>query len=373
MMVFDLKEILFGFCLLLFVVVWLTIRLERRKQHKRHHLNQTDMWQVLERVPFGWLILDSSNTYCYANSYARRVLGLTASAGQLPEEDWAFILDDERAQARREASAVGRYREVQLPSDKIVRWWISPEGNLDFVYLLDITTHKQAEEATRYLFSGMSHELRTPLGVILTHLEIMQSATISDEIKAQSLHLTKAEAKRMARLVNLMLELGRLETSPELEMRPVDLTELVEQAIECSADAAQERGISFSLQVVTPLPMAFGDADRLMRVFLNLLDNVIKHCRKGDRAIISLAPSADGITCVVQDSGPGIPPEHLPHITRRFYRAAPEEVEGSGLGLAMVAEILRRHGSHLNIESCTEGEETGTKISFILPTLPKEA
>ena len=87
---------------------------------------------------------------------------------------------------------------------------------------------------------------------------------------------------------------------------------------------------------------------------------------------VSLQREPGGIRCTILDSGPGIPAAHLPHVTRRFYRAAPQEVEGSGLGLALVEEILRRHGSRLEIESHTEGEQTGTRVAFVLPRVEDE-
>ncbi len=373
MLSLDLRWLLFGLLLMMLAVAGLSIWLDRRRRKREAPLPGPEgIPAVLERAPFGWLVLDGPNTYRYANPYARRLLGLTSPVGSLPEEDWACLLDDDRAMARGEATTVGRYRSAELPSDKIARWWITPCGDLDFVFLLDITAQKQAEEAARYLLSGMSHELRTPLGAILAHLEILLFPDVSAEIKEQSLRLMKAEVKRMARLVNLMLELGRLETSAEIERRPVDLLTLVEQALTYTAPQAEEREIVLSLQADTPLPLVVGDADRLMQVFFNLLDNVVKHCRPGDQAVVSLRPVEGGIECTVRDTGPGIPAEHLPHITRRFYRAAPEEVEGSGLGLALVEEILHRHGSRLGIESDTEGEETGTSVHFVLPILPEE-
>ncbi len=110
-----------------------------------------------------------------------------------------------------------------------------------------------------------------------------------------------------------------------------------------------------------------GAADRLHQVFLNLLENALLYCRPGDRVTISLRRTPKGVECVVCDTGPGIPAEHLPHITRPFYRAAPQAVPGSGLGLAIVEEVLRRHGSRLEIESRTEGPERGTQVRFVLP------
>ncbi len=373
MLVLDLRWLLFYLLLSLTSAVLLSVWMDRRRRKRESPLlNQEGIRSVLDQAPFGWLILDSPDTYRCANPYARRLLGLTASFGPLPEEEWAFLIDDDRALVRREAPSVGRYRSVTLPSDKIAHWWITPCGDVDFVFLLDITVQRHAEEAARYLLSGMSHELRTPLGAILAHLEILLFPAVSAEIKEQSLRLMKAEVKRMARLVNLMLELGRLETSAEMEHLPVDILALVEQVLAYTAPQADEQGITLSIQADTPLPPVVGDADLLMQVFFNLLDNVLKHCRPGDQAEVSLRQVKDGIECTVRDTGPGIPVEHLPHVTRRFYRAAHEEIEGSGLGLALVEEILRRHGSHLEIESDSEGEETGTSVRFVLPILPEE-
>lgn len=227
-------------------------------------------------------------------------------------------------------------------------------------------------QAARFLISDLSHELRTPLATLLTHLEVLRLPQIPEETRRQSIHLMQVEARRMARLVHDLLELGRLETSAAIERRPVDLLATVEEAIAQVAPQARARQIALSLQADTPLPLVVGDADRLKQVFLNLLDNAVKYSRPGDRVVVSLQqdPARDGIACAVCDNGPGIPAEHLPYITHRFYRVASQDVEGSGLGLAVVEEILRRHQSRLEIESRSEGAETGTCARFILPSLP---
>jgi signal transduction histidine kinase len=364
----DLRWLLFGILLMLIAAALLGGWLDRRR---REQLDTLGAQAAFEQVPFGWLVLDGARKYRYANPYARRLLGLTSRAGALPETDWVSLLEEDRAAAQG-STAAGRYRSVTLAPDKIARWWVTSQNDLDVAFLLDVTAQKQAEQASQYLLSGLSHELRTPLGTILTHLEILLLPDVSEEIRQQSLRLLKVEAKRMARLVQLMLELGRLETSAELERRPVDLLASAEQAIAQLSPQAGERNIALSLQADAPLPLVVGDVGRLIQVLLNLLDNVIKHCRPGDQAIVSLEQVETGVACVVCDTGPGIPAEHLPHVSRRFYRAAPQEIEGSGLGLALVEEILRRHESHLEIESRTEGDEAGTCVRFVLPILPEK-
>ena len=130
--------------------------------------------------------------------------------------------------------------------------------------------------------------------------------------------------------------------------------------------------MKLALEAATPLPLVVGDEYRLKQVFLNLVDNGLKHCRPGDRVVVSLRQEPGGLACAVCDDGPGIPAQHLPHATRRFYRGTPQGEGGSGLGLSLVAEILSRHGSRLEIDSRAEGAETGTEVRFLLPVLPGE-
>jgi len=371
MLVLQLRYLLLSLLVATVGAALLALWLDRRRAERRAVETFADpaLHAVLERAPFGWMVLESAERYVYANEYARRLLDLPATSGSIPAVEWGFYLDDDRADVRLGRAPEGRYRVLRLPSGKVARWWLMSGQRWDYLFLLDVTAQYEAEEARTHLFAGLSHELRTPVGTILTHLEILRLPDIPEETKRQSLQLLYAETKRLARMVNLMLELGRLETSPEIELRPVNLLDIAERAISSLAAQAEERGIRFSLEADSPLPTVWGDADRLMQVFLNLLDNVLKHCRPGDSATIILRRADGGVLCAVCDTGPGIPAEHLPYITRRFYRAAKQEVEGSGLGLALVEEILRRHGSRLEISSRTEGE-TGTCVQFVLPTVP---
>lgn len=377
MLVVDLRWLLFGLLLLLIVVVAAALWLDRwrsRRQQRGALPGLEGLRPVWEVAPLGLLILDDTGACRYANPYARRLLGLEAASGRLPDAGWGHLLDMDRLAARSEIVPVGRYRTVVLGEGQFVQWWLTPWRDWTLVFLLDMTTPHRVEQAARFLLSDLSHELRTPLATLLTHLEVLRLPHVPDETRQQSIYLMQVEARRMARLVHDMLELGRLETSAELERRPVDLLAVVEAALAQVRPQAEAQQIALSLQADTPLPLVVGDADRLKQVFLNLLDNAVKYSRPGDRVIVSLqsTPAGDGVACAVCDTGPGIPAEHLPHVTRRFYRAVPDEMEGSGLGLAIVTEILRRHQSRLDIESRSEGAETGTCTRFVLPALPEE-
>ncbi len=367
MILLDLRWTLFGVlaaALGIFVAgAWLT---GRRRFLPPTFAGAEMMRQVLESAPFGWLVLNGPRAYSYANLYARRLLELDSSSGDCPDLDWVSFLEQDQTAVRQES--VSRYRTAALPSGQAVFWWVAPWNGAEIVYLQDVTAQQRAEQSSRHLLSDLSHELRTPLATILTHLEVLRIPNLAQDISQQSLYLLKEEARRMTRLVNDMLELGRLETGADIEHRPLDLPALVKKVVAQVAPQAQERDMQILLEAEAPLPLVVGDEHRLQRLFLNLLDNAIKHTRVGDRVVVSLKRAPKGIHCAVCDNGPGIPAEHLPHVTRRFYRVTPEG-EGSGLGLALAAEILRRHRSRLELESRAEGPETGTWARFVLPVL----
>ncbi|HOT91802.1 MAG TPA: ATP-binding protein [Anaerolineae bacterium] len=369
MLAFDLQTLLFILILFVIAAVEIGFYLAQRRQRGRMRLSDgASLLDALNDAPFGVAALEGE-TVGYVNAYARRLLHLPGDVGTLPDADWLPLLETDRDAARQEiATGAGRYRTITFASGQTVRWWVIPWNGRDFVFLLDITAQQRTEQAGRALINDLGHELRTPIATLLTHLEILGLGDVGKEVQQQSLALAKDEAQRMARLLNDMLELGRLETSQELPRRPVDLVALVEDVVLQSTPRAVERQMALSLEAESPLPFVSANADRLRQVFLNLLDNAFKYARPGDRITISLRRAPNGIACAVCDTGPGIPPEHLPYVTRRFYRAAPKGIEGSGLGLSIVAEILRRHDSELIIES-PGVDDVGTCARFVMLTI----
>lgn len=366
MYTFDLQLLLFALIALLVLAAGGAIWLDRRLTARGRAPGEVDLsWPTLNEAPFGVLSLAGTEELRFANLAARRLLELEDAAGTLPEVAWADQLLADADAARAEGAVAGRYRMVALPPDRLVRWWAIGGGEL--IFLFDASEQQRTEQAARRLLNDLAHELRTPLATILTHAEVQSLSNLPDVTRAESLQLLKEEAQRAVRLVNAMLELGRLETSAELAQRPVDLLAIAEAAVEQTMPEATARSIQLAIEADTPLAGTVGDADQLLRVFLNLLDNAVKYSRPSDRVLVSLQREPAGVRCSVCDSGPGIPPQHLPHVTRRFYRVLPQEQPGSGLGLSLVEEILRRHGSSLHIESRTDGEDSGTCAEFLLP------
>lgn len=226
-----------------------------------------------------------------------------------------------------------------------------------------------SESHLRPLLNDLAHELRTPLAVLLTHLEIQRRVTVPLETKQESIRLMQAETRRMSQMVSNLLELGELETQGLTARRPVNLRPLVTDVLAEMMPRANENSMTLTLDADGMEYWVNGDEFRLKQVFLNLVDNSLKYARAQDHVQITLErkDTTRQVLCAVCDTGLGIAAEHLPHLTRRFYRGASDEIGGSGLGLALVAAILQLHDSVLEIESKTEGRETGTCVRFALP------
>lgn len=171
----------------------------------------------------------------------------------------------------------------------------------------------------------------------------------------------------MSRLVQDMLVLGRMEAGLGLEMRRVDVVGLVEEVLVEVRPEAEASGARVGLEAEVGLGPVWGDPDALRRVLRNLIENALRHGGDAPTVRVVLGREAGGLRCAVVDDGGGIPAEHLSRVRERFYRVDDRAgVEGSGLGLALVVETLRRHGAGLDLESPVPGRGAGTRAAFVL-------
>ena len=223
--------------------------------------------------------------------------------------------------------------------------------------LHDLTPLRRVEEMRADFVTNVSHELRTPLASLSGFIETLQGSARDDaEARQRFLGIMKEQATRMARLIDDLLFLSRVEVKENIiPVQTVDLVAIVRHVVEYLQPLAQEHDVAIEINVKSERLLVHGDKDELIGVFENLIENALKYGASGKRVDIDLEHSPDGqATIVVRDYGPGIAPEHLPRLTERFYRANVAQSRGqggTGLGLALVKHIVNRHQGNFAIES----------------------
>ena len=320
---------------------------------------------------------------------AGRVIHLNAAAAQLApalrkNELAQFALrSPEIISALREAIATSEPRRVtyldHAPVDRWMELTITPVpvptnyGGVDKCMLMtfhDQTPLRRVEEMRADFVANASHELRTPLAALSGFIDTLQGPA-RDDAKARErfLSIMHAQATRMARLIDDLLSLSRVELSAHV--RPdtmVDIVPIIRQVADGLEPLASERQVVVDIDLPQAAITIAGDREELLRLFENLIENALKYGASGGRVVVSLASavSADGtpeIRVMVRDFGPGIAPEHLPRLTERFYRVDVGDSRaqgGTGLGLSLVKHILNRHRGRLLIESVPKNGATFT-------------
>ncbi len=231
--------------------------------------------------------------------------------------------------------------------------------------LRDLTEERRLERLRADFVANASHELRTPLASVLGFIETIQGPARNDPAaRDRFLDIMLTQARRMSRLIDDLLSLSRVELNEHV--RPteiVDLVSLIAQLRDTLVQGAADQGVTIEIAAAEAALRVRGDADELFRLFENLVQNAVKYGGAGGRVVVSLdAEGRDGrpteAVVTVRDFGPGIPAEHLPRLTERFYRvdvASSRDKGGTGLGLALVKHIVNRHRGKLAIAS-TPGE-----------------
>jgi len=366
MLIFDLQTSLFVGLLLIIVIAVGIVWFATRRQNNTNSFTNTS-WQIYQMLPIGVvLVVPPGDNIGFMNPIGKRLLGEIGGGFSQTALQKALARFTNSGQAGESTEQSGI-----LHQPNFIRWWRFLLSDGETLLVLAEGGDQQRQLRQQAFVGQLMHELRTPLTALVAHIELISSEQTPAAIRTASTLTIKNGAQRMARLVRDMLELYRVETTDELSLRPLNLVLLAEDAISQLILHAEDCGVSLNFEIDTPLPMIVGHPDRLKQVFLNLIDNAIKYCRPGDEIKVSLKKKLDGVLCIVQDTGPGIPSNDLPHITKRLYRGRGGiEIEGSGIGLALVSEILRRHNSTLIIESIAEGQVTGTGCQWLLSYAP---
>jgi len=347
----------------------------------------------------------TSRRYVFANAAASTLLRIERGEGLLVNA----IRDPGVLEAADRALFAGRDAECVFESGGVqtqtFRTYARPLGlaldgrRLAVLMFRDETEMRQVERTRADFLANASHELRTPIASLSGFIETLRGHAKDDPVaRERFLAIMQAQAGRMARLVNDLMSLSRIELGEHIAPADrVDLAGCVCDVLDASGPIAAQRGIELKVKAAGKgVVLAPGDRDQILQVIQNLVDNAVKYSpdggivevvleagltseaasapyRPGAARLSLLAPDAPSPAYAalrISDHGVGIPRENLPRLTERFYRVEGQksgERSGSGLGLAIVKHIVNRHRGGLTVESAVG---SGTTFTAYIPMLP---
>lgn len=324
---------------------------------------------TLDSMPDGWIVMQSDSTIEAVNEGAGSLLGLATRnrRGKLTD-----LLRDPSIAALVRGDAEDGIVELASPVDESRRLelrYLQVDDSRSIVLIRDVTMLDRLLTMRQDFIANVSHELRTPLTVIIGYLEALEDDDIDHETLRRLLGRLHAPADRMKALVEDLLTLTRLESSPmpgEGDMETLNAAPMLESVVnEARQLATAAHDIVLDADASVP---ARAVPAELHSACFNLIANAIRYSPDGGTVSVRWRQGESGPRFEVEDEGLGIPQEHISRLTERFYRVdlAKSRVRGgTGLGLAIVKHILRRHGTRLEVRSTLD---EGSWFSFELPS-----
>ncbi len=305
-------------------------------------------------LPDGVIILDAEDRIEWVNAVAAGQFGFDLGRDlgtpithliRKPEFAQHLARNEQREPLILRAGAEGdrRYSLLLIP--------FASDGRL--LMSRDVTVAERADTIRRDFVANVSHELRTPLTVIVGFLEHMvQDPDMERSVRSRFLGMVQEQAQRMNRLVDDLLTLSRLESSPSLQVEEdVNMPELVRLLVDDGRALSNSRHV-FDVDIGEA--WLRGNTSELRSAFGNLVSNAVRYTQDGGTIRIRWGEGENGPVFSVSDSGVGIPAEHIPRLTERFYRVdkgRSASTGGTGLGLAIVKHVLQHHQAQLDIQS----------------------
>ncbi|MFO7275588.1 MAG: phosphate regulon sensor histidine kinase PhoR [Pseudomonadota bacterium] len=333
-------------------VIAQVVRLHRRKRYHKQRFVQ--LLRQIDRstaaLPDGVVILDAGREIVWFNRTAARLLHLRRA-------DIGLRIDNLlRQPAFARYLELGRFESPVIiqPDARFLSIQAVPYGEGQLLLLVrDVSRQMRLEEVRKDFVANASHELRSPLTVIAGYLETLaQDPTLDPGLQGPIAEMRR-QAERMMTLIRDLLELSRIEASEEhVEGEPIDVPAMLALLRKDVLERPRHpREIRVHIDSAVRL---IGVESEIHSAFANLVDNAAKYTPEDGTIELRWWADEDGCHFSVTDTGIGIPAEHIPRLTERFYRVDPgrsRETGGSGLGLSIVNHVLQRHGATLEIES----------------------
>lgn len=326
-----------------------------------------EMEALLKQVNDGVLVLDENKKLVMVNRALRESFGLDEKDYQGYALSEVFDNQDMQDLLMRSDGSIERV-EIEAPDGKSYSMQISIVDNVGTVASLhDISSLKALDRLKGDFVNTVSHDLRSPLTAILGYVELIERAGEVNKQQASFIQRVKDSVASTTRLINDLLNLGRVEVGAENDMERLNLLDIVEDSVDVHKTRADEKKIKILLQAEKKLPMVVGNVTQLRQVVDNLIGNAVKYTPEAGEIRVMLREQTKQLVFYVGDNGPGIPPAEHQRIFEKFYRAkdAHKQAQGTGLGLAIVKTIVDKHKGRIWVDS-TPGK--GSVFTVVLPT-----
>ncbi|WP_420410524.1 phosphate regulon sensor histidine kinase PhoR [Hoeflea sp.] len=337
--------------------------------------------QIIDALDFPTILFDEDTVVIRQNSAAATLVGAYAERAALSARIRSPVILELVGRVIGSGQPESVEHVERVPSERWHEVRVAPvqarseTGSRIFVLTFrDMTEARRMDRMRTDFVANASHELRTPLASLMGFIETMQGPARDDEAaRTRFFGIMLDQAQRMARLIDDLLSLSRLELRAHVAPQgEVDLCHTVAHVVDTLRPMADELGVRIELSAPETPVLISGDEDELIQVFSNLIENACKYGQSGGKVEIAISESAGrGAEINIRDYGPGIAKEHVPRLTERFYRVDVEtsrSKKGTGLGLAIVKHILTRHRARLVIRSKVgEGSTFSVKFSRFSP------
>ncbi|MBI2852607.1 MAG: PAS domain S-box protein [Chloroflexi bacterium] len=332
-------------------------------------MEKQNLERVISHMSDGLIAVDQNRRVTIFNAALESMTGLQASEviGKSPEELQPLLAFLNTVERPVEMLSLERpkTRVLTLSPSEVIEDAGQHLGEIQVIH--DITQERELARMRSEFVANISHELRTPLHSIAGFNKLMLEGKVPDlETQKEFLSIIDQQAEHLSKLVNNLIDVSSIEAGQfKIRKGPLMMEGLIRVVTAGFFSLAHEKGIVIKLDIKAPLPDVYGDEDRIRQVLTNLLGNAIKFSDNSSDVVVRAAVSDGMLKAQVIDHGIGIPPEAMPHLFERFYRASdPMARGGAGLGLYITRQIVERHGGRIWVES-ELGK--GSIFSFTLP------
>lgn len=355
---------------------------ERKQSEKELYQSRERLNIILHSIGNGVVVIDSEDRVIIYNEKARELLNLSDPLEPIPHVRDILIHCEHHGKVLLDSLDIETFSNLELivtePDHRILYVTGTTFEDVDGqsagkVFILrDVTKEREIDRMKTDFVSSVSHELRTPLTSIMGFSNtILRKEKIPEEMKKEFVEIIYNESKRLARLIEDVLSISKIESGKiTFEMKPLNLDEVIQDAVTIYRTQAEDKQIDLTYEKDEKLPEILGDRDAMSQVIVNLINNALKFTPSKGIIDVRLKHKNHQIVLDVEDNGMGIPKNEQDKIFQKFYRIhrPGTQIQGTGLGLSIVMEIIEKHKGKIEVFS---EENKGSLFRISLPVFEK--